>query len=941
MKPYRSAVNLLMLSLFLATVLISLIPQSARAANSDPTQDMKRRQLYTFGKCLGTDVINTGHDISTYGDMFKNNADTKEIIVVGMDRDSGNGVMSCHTVIDQGSIALHPELASLSSDQRDDWFMKTLTGKTLTESNLQPISHNGMEDRRKALAAEVLNAEHSVASPNDALRQARYFPLAGICYDVKDHPDSSRQFNNRTDFVTADKKIYAYLRKNSDILNSVASKIPEIKKNNGNLSGGHVTLGDIELGWNWPGSITLPGAAGQFDGYSSDFYPIGSDVGETGSASPPYTKDAIVDCQFVDRYKEIIFAGYHADSSGNIVDNNGNTVATAPNDGGTNANTQDPCGSLKGVFNYIVCPILQGVDDLISNAFSPGGILFKELSVSPLDVSSNTQGQGNIGDSLSQIWGFMRNLTNLFFVVIFLVMVFANTLSIDIDAYTVKKVLPRLIAAAILVQFSFVVCSLVVDLGNILGQGLPTLMPGIQGIQGASTVQKVTSGFVGVAVLGGAAAIVTGLGAWLLILPLGIAFLVGILSVIFTLILRHFIIQVLVLVSPLALASWVLPNTEKFFKLWWTNFVKLVMMYPLIMLLLTFASLIKLANPTDILSLVAPIIVFFMIPATFKASGTLMAAGSKFVSGRTGAAGGYLGKKVKEGEGYKNAQLNAASKRLSAMNRVASFGQGNTGRLGGVQRRLGKLGARGVAIGTGQPFAATSAIARQRELNTELKSYGDQLDLSSANSPDELSAIIGGNEQWLRDNGREDLVPFARNTVARLAAMKKKGENVGLDTTDVAAINSMNVNNATKQRYWSTVNSGAVFGKTAGQNRRLATGSFKEDGFKLGNIDDAKAKLSREYVATLATGSLVDQLKHDGVLDDAMAASVLADTRLAGRMNDEVKAKLEAITTGTYTGAAVPEDADGNPSLRGTAGATFDQRSKNIREAEASVPWVT
>src|SRR5262249_7018317 len=72
-----------------------------------------------------------------------------------------------------------------------------------------------------------------------------------------------------------------------------------------------------------------------------------------------------------------------------------------------------------------------------------------------------------------QIWSAFRNVATVFFILIFFLTVFGT--AIGWDNYTIKKVLPRLIAGAILVPFSLYICVILVDIGNVVGQGLVAL----------------------------------------------------------------------------------------------------------------------------------------------------------------------------------------------------------------------------------------------------------------------------------------------------------------------------------------------------------------------------------------------------------------------------------------------------------------------------------
>jgi hypothetical protein len=112
---------------------------------------------------------------------------------------------------------------------------------------------------------------------------------------------------------------------------------------------------------------------------------------------------------------------------------------------------------------------------------------------------------------------------------------------------------------------------------------------------------------------------------------------------------RQFAIVVLAILAPLAFVAWVLPNTEKFFKMWWENLLKAIMMFPLITGMLALALFLSQASAfvfgdnqvADFLGAIFPLIALILVPKTFKWSGQLMA-----VTG--GAVAGYLSGKASE-----------------------------------------------------------------------------------------------------------------------------------------------------------------------------------------------------------------------------------------------------------------------------------------------------
>lgn len=205
------------------------------------------------------------------------------------------------------------------------------------------------------------------------------------------------------------------------------------------------------------------------------------------------------------------------------------------------------------------------------------------------------------------------------------------------DAYTVKKVLPRLVIAAILIQLSWEIFTLLISLVSQIAWGLEGLLYAPFGgrealslkdlIENSALRSDAAAGitFAGIGIAVGSA-ISSG---YLLLLALS-AFL-GILLAFFLLTIRELVIIMLVVIAPLALVAWILPNTEKFWKLWWESFTKLLLIYPLILLIVAmgrvFAKItIDSGTANAIFDLLIIVIGFFgpyyLIPKTFQVAGS-------------------------------------------------------------------------------------------------------------------------------------------------------------------------------------------------------------------------------------------------------------------------------------------------------------------------------
>jgi hypothetical protein len=123
---------------------------------------------------------------------------------------------------------------------------------------------------------------------------------------------------------------------------------------------------------------------------------------------------------------------------------------------------------------------------------------------------------------------------------------------------------------------------------------------------------------------------------------------------VFTLIAREVILIILLATAPLALAFWILPGLNKFWNLWWNTFIKLLVMYPLIMLLIaggTIAAFVlgggdagsSSSQDTDIsvnkfAAIIAYFIPIFFIGATFKFAGGVLASTAN-LAGKIGDKG--------------------------------------------------------------------------------------------------------------------------------------------------------------------------------------------------------------------------------------------------------------------------------------------------------------
>lgn len=287
------------------------------------------------------------------------------------------------------------------------------------------------------------------------------------------------------------------------------------------------------------------------------------------------------------------------------------------------------------------------------------------------------------------------------------------------DAYTVKKVLPRLVIAVIFIQLSWFIFTGMIALTTAVAYGVEGLIYAPFGSREdfslAEILSSVTGGGNGIFL----AIMVAGAGTLGLLggaLTLALGAVLSILLGFIMLLLRQVIIVALLLISPLAIVAWILPNTEKFWKLWWENFSKLLLVFPMIVGVVAvgrvFAYITAGVDPggsaenlatdfgIDELVTVFFIIIgffgpFFLIPKLFSLAGSAFASANNLVNNRAQGAFGFLkksgqGKRAEKWHAFKGGDRfgrdNIAARGL---NRVGKgIGLGWSGRFGVGQRGL-------------------------------------------------------------------------------------------------------------------------------------------------------------------------------------------------------------------------------------------------------------
>ena len=249
---------------------------------------------------------------------------------------------------------------------------------------------------------------------------------------------------------------------------------------------------------------------------------------------------------------------------------------------------ESSCLSENGLIGYIFCPIVDGLSDAISGLYE--STIANSLNVpTELLKYDNDASSMSAGDSTYEVWGYFRTIANIVFAILIFVMVFSQITGFGISNYGLKKLLPRVIACVILVNLSYFICQLAIDLSNILGQSLGDMIEKmaaevkIPNMEGAGD-----DAVVAIKLLALVALLVTGIIALAvnpaLLIPLILALLSGLIAIFalfVTLGLRRAAIVVLVVASPVAFVCYVLPNTKSIFDKWFNLFKALLLAFPI------------------------------------------------------------------------------------------------------------------------------------------------------------------------------------------------------------------------------------------------------------------------------------------------------------------------------------------------------------------------
>lgn len=549
---------------------------------------------------------------------------------------------------------------------------------------------------------------------------------------------------------------------------------------------------------------------------------------------------------------------------------------------GTGAEEEEPDTTtckISGI-GWILCPVLNFLALISDTAYSGVELL---LEVEPLSVNTSKE------NGVFTAWSVMRDIANIAFVIAFMIIVMSQVTSIGITNYGIKKMLPRLIIAAILVNSSYWICAVAVDLSNIIGSSLKDILEqaGKQSAAAHTTDWSSGTGWQGIVggVIAGAAAVAIAYAALASLIPALITVAFAIAMVFITLSARQALIILWVVAAPIAFVAYLLPNTEKIYKLWFNLGKTLLLLYAIIALLFGASSLasVVVMNSSDnliiqIMGGVISVVPMLATPFLIKAS-----------SGIAGKIGAFANNPNKGPFDLARRRAEGLGERIEGRRQKSSLeGKRNLFAGGGKYRRAAERDAMSAGIQRNVRSAEASYVA------------GRALD-----DPRFRNSLAGGvnapNIRGLRDLGTT--APVGAQNAAMAAAIQNQ-QSIRADEIKAASLvlQHMDIDQNAARALAGGGEAAGLNGsdaavRAAAMQRVANTGDIEGMNKLLDTIDDTKADGTKVFDKA-ARQDLIDALSSSSEKPAYLSSSALAGLR-AGNTAANSNGVRDTKTDGT------------------------------------------
>lgn len=553
---------------------------------------------------------------------------------------------------------------------------------------------------------------------------------------------------------------------------------------------------------------------------------------------------------------------------------------------GAGENPELDCNTTKSDLDWIICPVVKLVNATLTGL---DNAIISLLEVDPKIVDEN---QTDYGARYYKAWQTFRNISLGVLVIAALIMIIGQSLGFEIlDAYTLKKVMPRLVIAIIGISLSWQLMKWFVVFTNDLGFGVRQIIyyP-FKGLNDGSIIGGGASVIVSLLTVGAILALkIAGL------LTLAGTALLGLFIAFMVLVARQLVIVVLILMAPIAIACYVLPNTQNVWKLWHESFSKALLMFPIIMAFLATGRVFAVVSsgPSagvvgQLVAFVAYILPYFLIPLTFRFAGGALRTIGGFANDKSRGAFDRL-KKRRAGIMSKNWQDTKDGK---------YFNGTGAQRDGSLRNRLNRGLQTGTLLGQAgfNPANMRSNIRAARSTrNSALK---DEVEKSAAartvlGNDDLLTASLhgDGSENAARHYLSTKLGQRGRELDQNVASIMQAKKDVGKDAfEEYAAVNNAGTGtgySAGPADMLNTIN--RVAGKDrAKAGRMLAAARSQAERAKRIDLYGAGMATSADQMSQLYNGKTNEESVNATMTDEGLlvkSAGEVASARHGGLKN--------------------------------------------------------
>ncbi|HIA92218.1 TPA: hypothetical protein EYO12_03845 [Candidatus Saccharibacteria bacterium] len=306
----------------------------------------------------------------------------------------------------------------------------------------------------------------------------------------------------------------------------------------------------------------------------------------------------------------------------------------------------DRCIQEVGILSWILCPIVNFTIDKVVEPI-------QDVVLDILDTDSllTAPATGNNSVYIYNAWKQFRNIANVLLAVAFIGLIYLMVVS-QSGTYSIQRTVPRLVVITIMIQVSYFIAAIMVDMGNVAAEGIATIFNSVRNgalqdipVYGSGSVANalpssadfLSLNSVDKTVGAGLGVILAIMGAFFYtwFVPGVVVFfifglLISILGVFLALVLRQLIIVVLIVLAPIAFILGLFPATEKWMREWFDNLGKLIVIYPLIAMVFGAGSLLSYlalgTGQSEVNMLIGSaigLIVLFAIPILFSFAGRL------------------------------------------------------------------------------------------------------------------------------------------------------------------------------------------------------------------------------------------------------------------------------------------------------------------------------